>query len=73
MKIYEEPYAWKNFWISEISENARIHYIRCKTYEKSEYLDAKVIKNCACIGESNIILADENNIQEIVDMFYLKV
>jgi len=73
MKIYEEPYAWNNFWISEISEDARIHYIRYKAYENLEYVDAKVGKNGGRIGENNIILADENNIQEIVDSFYLKV
>jgi len=73
MKIYEEPYAWNEFWISDICEDARMHYIRSKAYEKLEYVDAKVGKNGACIGENNIILADENNIQEIVDSFYLKV
>jgi len=73
MKVYKEPYAWNDFWISEISEDARIHYIMSKAYENLEYMDAKVGKNGGCIGENNIILADENNIQEIVDLFYLKV
>jgi len=73
MKVYKEPYAWNDFWISEISEDARIHYIMSKAYENLEYMDAKVGKNGGCIGDNNIILADENNIQEIVDLFYLKV
>ena len=73
MKVYKEPYAWNNFWINEISEDARIHYIMSKAYENLEYMDAKVGKNGGSIGENNIILADENNIQEIVDSFYLKV
>ena len=73
MKVYEEPHAWNNFWISEIAEDARVHYIRCKSNEKLEYLDAKICKNGDRLGENNIIFADENNIQEIVDSFYLKV
>jgi len=73
MKLYEEPYAWNNFWASEISEDARVHYIRCKANEKSEYMDAKICKNGEHLDENNIILADENNIQEIVDSFYLKI
>jgi len=73
MKLYEEPYAWNNFWISESSQDARVHYIRGKSYEKLEYIDGKVDKNGRRIDENNIILADENNIQEIVDSFYLKI
>lgn len=70
---YEIPYAWNNFWTSDISEYSRLHYIMCKDYEKSEYVNAKVGKSGECLSENNIILADENNIQEIVDSFYLKV
>ena len=73
MKIYDEPYAWNNFWISEISEDTRVHYIRSKSNEKLEYADAKICKNGDHLGENNIIFADENNIQEIVDSFYFKV
>lgn len=75
MYAYDKAYAAEYFWKSELSQNAKVHYIKCE--DKKENEDDKDIRAAESkninFADSNIFLIGDKSIQDIVDSFYLTV